>query len=112
MPDQRGPTVYVVQKPYRDIDLTPALDYGDLTYLLGRGQLSDDARQEERELEYHLRHFSDRDFLLLIGDPAAIALAGALAAKHNEGRFAMLKWDRHDEAYYPVFVDLSEQKGG
>ena len=46
------------------------------------------------------------DYLLLIGDPAIIAVAAAAAAKINNGRFKVLKWDRDDKTYYDIEIDL------
>lgn len=108
--DQDSPTVYVVQKPHRDIDLTPALEYGRVTYLMDATQLAGDARPAVQEMDFHLRHYTDQDYLLCIGDPAAIGLAAILAADHNQGRVAFLKWDRLERTYYPVFVNLSTQR--
>jgi hypothetical protein len=44
--------------------------------------------------------------LLLAGDPVAIALSAAIAAKHNRGKFKMLKWDRLENKYIPLQADL------
>jgi len=44
--------------------------------------------------------------LLLIGDPAIIAVCGAIAAKNNGGRFKVLKWDRNEKRYYDLEIDL------
>jgi hypothetical protein len=44
--------------------------------------------------------------LLLIGDPAIIALAGAIASKMNGGRFKVLKWDRDEKRYYDIEIDI------
>jgi hypothetical protein len=46
--------------------------------------------------------------LLLIGDPAAMAVAGALAAKHNNGKFKLLKWDKREMKYYPIQVEVNK----
>lgn len=60
-----------------------------------------------RKLREQLKHFTDADFLVPIGDPAAIGIACALAAQYNNGRFKMLKWDRVDRRYYEVRINLS-----
>jgi len=46
----------------------------------------------------------------LIGDPAAMAIAAAMAAQYNGGKFRLLKWDKREMKYYPILVDLN-QKG-
>ena len=54
-----------------------------------------------------LSKFTDEDYLLLAGDPAGIAIASALAAQNNMGRFKVLKWDRLEQRYYPLEVNLN-----
>ena len=41
-----------------------------------------------------------------MGDPAIIAVAGAIAAKNNNGKFKVLKWDRDEKKYYDIEIDL------
>ncbi len=59
---------------------------------------------EVRDYE-KLIDFNDDDYLLLVGDPAAIGLCCAVAAAIN-GRFTVLKWDRQEMTYYPVSFDI------
>ena len=99
-------TVYVIQEMGRNI--RSAEKFGDLKVLLpdnrqivlSSGPISFKLRQE-------LKTFSDDDYLLLIGDPAIIAVAAAVAANVNNGRFKVLKWDRDDKAYYDIEIDLN-----
>ena len=58
------------------------------------------------KLKQELKNFNDDDYLLLIGDPAIIAVAAAVAAKVNNGFFKVLKWDRDDKTYYDIEIDL------
>ena len=58
------------------------------------------------KLRKKLERFNDEDFLLLIGDPAIIAIAGVVASEANNGKFKLLKWDRYDGKYYPLSIDL------
>ena len=57
-----------------------------------------------------LKDFNDDDYLLLTGDPAIMAVAGAVVSKINNGKFTVLKWDKHDRLYYPLAINL--HKGG
>ncbi|HIK68296.1 MAG TPA: hypothetical protein EYF95_10050 [Flavobacteriales bacterium] len=57
-------------------------------------------------LKKGLKDFSDSDYLLLIGDPAAIGLATAVACDINRGKFRFLKWDRQEKKYYPITVNI------
>lgn len=106
------PTVYIPQEPVRRnratghlepaFDLTPAAVYGDLQVLLPSGNVMLSSKPMTDKLTHALRHFNDDDFLLAIGDPTAYATAVAIAAKHNMGRYTLLKWDRESRAYIAV----------
>jgi hypothetical protein len=63
-----------------------------------------------RELTYKLRNYNDQDFLLFTGDPLAIALAAHAAAELNNGRLQVLKFDRFQNDYYLVKVDLADRQ--
>jgi len=63
-----------------------------------------------RLLSNKLREFSDDDFLLAMGDPVAIGIASMVAADVNNGKVNMLKWDRENQCYYNVKINLY-QKG-
>lgn len=106
------PVVYVVQKPFRDLDLTPALDYGSLEYILTDNdrQIAFDGRRAAEKIGFVLQKYQPQDYLLAIGDPVAIGIACALAARATGGVFTLLKWDRIDKSYYPTFVDLRKVK--
>ena len=58
------------------------------------------------KLKQELKEFSDDDYLLLIGDPAIIAIAGAVASEINLGKFKVLRWDRNESRYYDIEIDL------
>jgi len=98
-------TVYVLQEMGRNI--RSAEKFGDLKVLLpdnrqivlSSGPLTFKLRQE-------LKDFNDNDYLLLIGDPAIIAIAGAVVSDVNGGRFKILKWDRDEKRYYDIEIDL------
>ncbi len=98
-------TVYVVQEvPGRN--LVPANKYGDLELLLpAKTNLMLSTGPEVNRLKRKLLDFSDDDYLLLMGDPAAIGICCAIAAQKN-GRYSVLKWDRQHMTYYPVFFSL------
>jgi hypothetical protein len=53
-----------------------------------------------------LRDFCDEDFLLAMGDPVAIAIASMVAGEVNNGKVNMLKWDRENQCYYNVPIDI------
>lgn len=108
------PKVYVVQHPTRidrqtgqkvTMDITPALAYGELELLLPAGNVVLTPGPMMQELARKLKHFSDDDYLLPLGDPAAIGAACIEAAAANRGRVKMLKWDRETRKYYVVTLE-------
>ena len=100
--------VYCVQETYNDI--SQALNYGTIEVLLPPGaQIAFSPAPTVRRIQRKLSKFTDEDYLLLIGDPAAIGIACAVAAAYNHGRFKMLKWSRKENRYYAVSVDLLEK---
>lgn len=109
-------TVYVVQSPERrapdgrvevTMDLTPAAQFGELVYLL------DDPRQilapvpAVRDIRAKMRGFSEDDYILPVGSPAAIGAACAVASAMNGGRFRVLQWDRRERQYYVIQIDTN-----
>lgn len=95
-----SPVVYVIQDvPERN--MTPALEYGDLDFLLPHGnvsRLSEEiihARLKEKLLDYRAC-----DFIILMGDPELFGIAVALCL-NSVGSVRLLKWDKVREVYYP-----------
>lgn len=99
-------TVYITQE-MRGRDLSDALEFGDLDVLIpARDQISLSAMPTVRRMQRKLNKFTDEDFLVLSGDPVCIGIACALAALANRGKFKVLKWDRIDNRYYPIQVNI------
>jgi hypothetical protein len=99
-------TVYITQE-VRGRDLSDALEFGDLDILIpAKDQVALSAIPTLRRMERKLVKFTSDDYLMLSGDPVCIGIACALAALANNGRFKLLKWDRLEERYYPIEVDL------
>jgi hypothetical protein len=98
--------IYVVQETMRH-NLLPAQQFGELTFLLPpQAQIGFSPGPMVNRMDRQLRYFTDDDFLLLIGDPAAMSIAAALAAHHNGGKFKLLKWDKREMKYYPISVNI------
>jgi folate-dependent tRNA-U54 methylase TrmFO/GidA len=97
--------VYIPQ--VMDYNVRSAEKFGELTVMLpDNKQMILASGPLAFKLKQELKDFSDDDYLLLIGDPAIIAVCGAIAAKNNNGRFKVLKWDRNDKKYYDIEIDL------
>jgi hypothetical protein len=101
--------VYVVQEsPGKNV--LPAGEYGELKVLLPPGQVVLSPGPTLARLRKNLNAFSDNDYLLMIGDPVAIALAAMVASDINGGRVKMLKWDRRENRYFPVTANIHSYK--
>lgn len=107
-------TVYVVQEPVKRVngevvplmDLSPAVAYGELDYLLPSSNISLAPGPMVRALRNKLVSFTDDDHLLAVGSPSAIAAAAAVAATLNRGRFNLLQWDRREGRYYEIPINV------
>ena len=98
-------TVYVLQEMGRNI--RSAEKFGDLKICLpDNRQMILSSGPLTFKLQQELKNFNDNDYLLLIGDPAIIAVAGAIASENNNGRFKVLKWARNEMKYYDIEIDL------
>ncbi len=102
-------TVYVLQEMGRNI--RSAEKFGDLKVVLpDNRQIVLSAGPMSFKIRQELKDFNDNDYLLLMGDPAIIALAGAVASDVNGGKFKVLKWDRDEKRYYDIEIDLRGRK--
>jgi hypothetical protein len=103
---EKAVTVYITQE-IRGRDLSDALEFGDLEILIpAKDQVALSSMPTVRRIERLLANFTNDDYLVLAGDPVCIGIACAIAALNNNGRYKVLKWDRLDEKYYPIEVDL------
>ena len=103
------PIVYLVQEnPY--ISVLAAEESGKIVTLFESGlQIMFSPQPAIRKLKRKLRDFNDNDYLLMMGDPAAMGIACCVAAEMNRGKFKILKWDKKQQRYYPVSVNLNEK---
>ena len=61
------------------------------------------------ELRRLLKNYTSKDYLLLSGDPSVIGIAVAIVSDINSGKFNLLKWDRQEQMYYPLEINLHEK---
>jgi len=98
-------TVYVLQEMGRNV--RSAEKFGDLKIVLpDNRQIVLSSGPLTHKLKKELSTFCDDDYLLLMGDPAIIALAGAIVSDINNRKFKVLKWDRDEKRYYDIEIDL------
>jgi hypothetical protein len=110
------PRVFVVQNPMRRdptsgelvhiFDLRSAHGYGELHVLLPAGPVAWATLDIVGQLYEHLESFRPEDYLLCLGDPAAIAAASAIVSDVNTGVIPLLVWDKQTRGYNEVRVDL------
>ena len=88
------------------MDFRKVLEYGDPVVCLPSGRVGLTPGPTIDILRSKLRDFNDDDFIVPVGHPGVIALAGAIAAENNMGRFKMLIWDKDARQYLQVEYDL------
>ena len=99
-------TVYIPQ--VMDYNVRSAEKFGELKIMLpDRKQMIFASSPLVFELKKELKDFSDKDYLLLIGDPAIIGVCCAIAAEVNNRKFKVLKWDKRKYRYYDIEIDLN-----
>ena len=100
-------TVYVVQEPDSSKNILSASDLGTLEFILpARENMMFSPTPTITRIKKALKEFNDEDFLLLIGDPAAIGVAVHIALQNNRQKARLLKWDKREYRYYPVEVTI------
>ena len=56
-----------------------------------------------------LKNYTEKDYLLLSGDPAIIGVVCSIVADVNNGKYNLLKWDRQEKTYYPIEINLFQK---
>ena len=114
--ENKEPIVYVIQElPGTSVgrpkfNIMGALKYGKLKVLLKENtQIVLSPGPIVFELRRLLKNYTSQDYLLLSGDPAVILLAGMIASDINNGKVNVLKWDRQEQVYYPLEINLHER---
>ena len=112
----KTPTVYVIQeipgtkdgKP--KINIIGASQYGKLKFLLPElSQIIFSPGPLIFKLREKLKNFSQKDYLLLTGDPAIIGVACSIVSDITNGKYNLLKWDKQERKYYPIAINLYEK---
>ena len=113
---EKESTVYVLQElPGTSIgrpkyNIIGAQKYGKLKVLLKENtQIVLSPGPIIFELRRLLKDYTSKDYLLISGDPSVIGIAVAIASDINNGRFNLLKWDRQEQMYYPLEINLYEK---
>ncbi|MBC40788.1 MAG: hypothetical protein CML19_00945 [Pusillimonas sp.] len=112
----RLPVVYVIQEiaGTRDgrpkINILGAAEYGSFRFLLPElSQMIFSPGPLIFKLRKGLKDFSEKDYLLLTGDPAIIGVACSIVSDITNGKYKLLKWDKQERKYYPIDINLYEK---
>lgn len=109
--------VWIVQEPAQRrnkttglmlpvIDVTPAKDFGLLKYLLGWSEAKGLTGQEMSSIiADRLEEYQDGDWILMIGNPTAMAVA-AMIASYKGNTLRLLLWDRVEKKYKRAIVNI------
>lgn len=88
-------------------DLSPVEKFGRLVPVMGTGKiLPERAPQAMRQIAEVLKNYTPEDFILIIGDPAAIVGVCMVAARNTGGKLKLLRWDRWSSSYEVVALEL------
>ena len=104
-PTGRDPYTHAVRPT---MDLSPALEYGDLRYILRDSE--NPFSNPQATMDEVLRVFEDEqlsgdDWVLLVGNPVLIGMVAAAAAQRT-GALRCLQWNRTERRYMPVVAQV------
>jgi hypothetical protein len=109
-------TVYVVQEIAGTKRGTPRINimgasrYGKFKFLLPEmSQIIFSPGPLIFKLRNGLKNYTLKDYLLLTGDPAIIGVACSIVSEMTNGKYNLLKWDKQEETYYPIAINLHEK---
>ena len=116
MKENNLPIVYVIQeipgtKEGRPkINILGAAEYGTFKFLLPElSQIIFSPGPLIFKLRKSLKDFSEKDYLLLTGDPAIIGVTCSIVSDITNGKYKLLKWDKQERKYYSIDINLYEK---
>ena len=92
------------------INIMGAAKYGKFEFLLPEfSQIIFSPGPLIFKLRKALKNFTQKDYLLLTGDPAIIGVACSIVSDMTNGKYKLLKWDKQERKYYPIEINLYEK---
>ena len=89
------------------INIIGATQFGNLRVLLPENsQIILSPNYVITTLRQKLKDYTNKDYLLLTGDPAIIGVACSIVSDVTNGKYNLLKWDKQERRYYPVEINL------
>ncbi len=98
--------VFVTQTPKKTIDISPALDFGEIIIVVETTTNIRNPQLVVSQARLSMKDFTTNDYICLIGDPVLCGILCAVAAQRTGGEFTALKWDRQETRYIPIKVVL------
>lgn len=92
-------------------DITAAGAFGELVRLVKPGTTPTSMSEITELLDEKMADYSPDDFVLGIGDLAIIAATVLVAAKYNNGSVTLLRFDRRDGRYHPLYLTAGAYNG-
>lgn len=85
-------------------DFGPAGVYGELVFVIdAESRPSIVGRTLVNQIKEVLRDYTEDDYILPVGDPSLMTIAGAVVSKISK-KFKILQWDRRSRAYIEMEV--------
>ena len=113
---EKEPIVYLLQEvPGTKIgvpkyNIIGAQKFGKITVLLREEtQIVRSPGPITYQLRRLLKDFTDKDYLLLSGDPKVIGLSCSIACDINNGKYKTLTWDKQEKMYYSTEFNIYER---
>ena len=92
------------------INIMSASKYGKFKFLLPEfSQIIFSPGPLIFKLRSLLKDYTEKDYLILTGDPAIIGVACSIVSDMTNGKYSLLKWDKQDRMYYPIKINLHEK---
>ena len=108
--------VYVIQEipgtkaGIPKINIMSASRYGKFKFLLPEfSQIIFSPGPLIFKLRNLMKNYRPTAYLLLTGDPAIIGVACSIASDITNGKYRLLKWDKQENQYYPITINLREK---
>ena len=118
---KRCPRVFILQEPQaRDeatgkmkslMNFSAALEWGEPVVCLPPGPVALSPYPTKEALKECLKDFTDDDYIICVGDPSLIFMAGMVACDLNRGRAKILKRDKEARKYILVEINIHQRLG-
>jgi hypothetical protein len=117
----RRPRCFILQEPKRKdrdtgqmvsvMNFGRVSEFGDPVVCFTHHQVSLIPHPTKERLKDLLRDFTDEDYIVAVGDPTLIFLAGMVVSDLNRGCCKMLKYDKEARSYTKIQFDIFQRLG-